>query len=467
MADCLRLLDYSVARARAMREQYQVRWHIRKVSRAIELCLAGRLPNGAQNLMVNIAPRFSKTQTASNAVEYFTGLLPDCEWIYTSYAAELAVAQTEKVRNTMRQPWYGDMFPDARLVRSREGATKKHFFRTTAGGSVYAAGIEGTITGFGAGKTRSGPGGAIIIDDPIKMADVRQEVARQKVINGYTGTLKSRRNSTHTPIIGIMQRSHPDDLTGWLMQNEPKDWYFLKIAAFDPMLECSIWEQRISTQQLIDLKIVDPFTYYGQYQQEPRPEGGSVLQEEWLQEYHDLDAIKKRCDLFFITGDTAMKEKEHNDYSVFCLWGIEGYKRLYLLDQIRGRWTYPKLLENAKSFWRDHGHWTNLYRATNMYIEDKVSGTSLIQDLTLENIPVEAWKPSDYGADLDDKVSRMKAAAWHAYRGRIAIPNTLIAPWVDAWVDEITGFAADMSHTFDDQADNLSMAVLIHKSLYS
>jgi predicted phage terminase large subunit-like protein len=467
MAGCLRLTEYSAARAVATREPYELRPHLRTVSRALELCLAGALPNGAQNLMVNIAPRFSKTQTVCNLIEYATGLMPDSEWIYTSYAAELAVAQTEKIRNTMRQPWYQDMFPDALLAKSRDAASKKHFFRTLAGGSVYAAGIDGTITGFGAGKTRGGPGGAVVIDDPIKMSEARQEVARKKVVNSYNGTLKSRRNSSHTPFIFIAQRSGPDDLCGWILKNEPNDWYQLKMPVFDDVLESSIWEARISTQQLIDLKTVDPFTYYSQYQQQPRPEGGSVVQESWLLEYDDLAAVMRRCDLFFITGDTAMKEKESSDYSVFALWGIEGDRKLYLLDQIRGRWAYPTLVENARQFWRDHGHWTNVHRASGMYIEDKVSGTSLIQTLGLEEIPIEAWTPADYGATGDDKVSRMKDASWHAYRGKVVIPNPLIAPWVNEWVDEITGFSADMSHTYDDQCDNFSMAVLIHKSLYA
>ena len=73
---------------------------------------------------------------------------------------------------------------------------------------MYATGTGGTITGFGAGKMREGFGGAIIIDDPHKADEARSETMRQNVIDWFQNTLESRKNSTNTPIIVIMQRLH-------------------------------------------------------------------------------------------------------------------------------------------------------------------------------------------------------------------------------------------------------------------
>jgi hypothetical protein len=71
--------------------------------------------------------------------------------------------------------------------------------------------------------------------------------------------------------------------------------------------------------------------------------------------------------------DTANKATELSDFSVCASWGITG-KDLYLLHALRKRMEYPELkravLEQAAAF-----------NANVVLIEDKASGTQLIQEL--------------------------------------------------------------------------------------
>ena len=87
-------------------------------------------------------------------------------------------------------------------------------FETTLGGGRFSTSMGGTITGRG--------GNYLIIDDPIKPADSNSEVLREKVNDSYGTTLYSRLdNKKEGRIIVVMQRSHENDFTGYLLASDP------------------------------------------------------------------------------------------------------------------------------------------------------------------------------------------------------------------------------------------------------
>jgi predicted phage terminase large subunit-like protein len=92
--------------------------------------------------------------------------------------------------------------------------------------------------------------------------------------------------------------------------------------------------------------------------------------------------------------DTASKATELSDFSVCTSWGIVG-KEVYLLDVLRRRMEYSEL----KRAVRDH---CALFRPSVVPIEDKASGTQLIQELVADGLPaVTRYQPRQ------DKVMRM------------------------------------------------------------
>ena len=117
-----------------------------------------------KRLIINIPPRYSKTELAVIMfIAWGLGKAPDSEFIHTSYSATLAVNNSANVRDLVQHEEYRAIFPS--VVVSDDSRAKDHW-KTTEGGVMYAAGAGGTITGFGAGKHRKGFGGAIIIDGP-------------------------------------------------------------------------------------------------------------------------------------------------------------------------------------------------------------------------------------------------------------------------------------------------------------
>ena len=109
-----------------------------------------------QNLIINLPPRYSKTQLA---VIYFIawafGNHPDCEFIHSSYSATLAVNNSSQIRDLLLNEEYQAIFN----TRLKDDSKAKDHWKTTSGGVMYATGAGGTITGFGAGKLREGFGG--------------------------------------------------------------------------------------------------------------------------------------------------------------------------------------------------------------------------------------------------------------------------------------------------------------------
>lgn len=424
--------------------------------------------------MILMPPRMAKTDLGVKAfVPWAQSYFPDAEFILTSYASDLTVANAIDIRQTLGSEWYQSMVSsdwgaNVLMVGDKAGG-KQDFFHTLEGGSVKAVGVGGGITGFGAGKLRKEFGGCIIIDDPLKAQDARSAAMRLSAIEYINKTLKSRRNSTRTPIVLIMQRLHPGDPAGELLKDERDKWHILEIPAYDDATGLSIWEDRISAKELEEMKEAQPDLYWSQYQQTPSESATTIFKESWWKYWYDLKAVEKRITLKIITADTAFKAKDSSDFSVLQCWGFESGVGLYLLDQVKGKWEFPELMKQSTDFWAKHHTPVNgITPATEFWIEDKASGTSLIQVFRRDaKIPARPWLPTDpeskYNQDVNDKVSRANATTMPISAGRVFIPYSKMEGyrWVDSFVNEHTGFTNDDSHLHDDQVDCATMASLI------
>lgn len=423
----------------------------------------------APNLMVLMPPRCGKTDLGIKAfVPWASSYFPDSEFILASYGNTLAVENSISCRNVLSADWYRSIVDSqwgARVQMSgeRAGGRQDHFY-THQGGAIKSVGRGSGITGFGAGKLREEFGGCIIIDDLLKANEKNSPAARREAVDYINGTLKSRRNrhdAPATPIVLIMQRLHPEDPAGWLLREERDQWEVLQIPAHDD--KAVIWPGRLSLENLRQMEEADPETYWAQYMQEPTQSVNVIFKESWWRYWHNLDAVNSKTTLKFITADTAFKAKDSSDWSVMQCWGCQNTSGIALIDQVRGRWEFPELLQNAKAFWEKHTD-RNLSRtpATEFWIEDKASGTSLVQSLRRDvGINARPWEPTDKTSP--DKVGRAKQCTFPISTGRVAIPHPFLPgySWVKGFINEHSAFTHDDSHLFDDQVDTETMAILI------
>ena len=173
-----------------------------------------------KRLIINLPPRSLKSQLINVAFTAWTlAKSPKKKIISVSYSAELADEFARDTKRIMTSDWYKMLFPKSQIANEQSSATD---FKTHSHGGRFTTSVDGTITGRG--------GNLIVIDDPINTSNTTSETALNKVNEWYKKTLLSRLDNQETDsIVLMMQRVHENDLTGYLLENEPDKWDVIKI----------------------------------------------------------------------------------------------------------------------------------------------------------------------------------------------------------------------------------------------
>lgn len=241
-----------------------------------------------KRLIINIAPRYGKTELAVKAfIAYGLAISPSSKFLHVSYSQELAVANSEEIRdNFILNAEYDRIFN----VGLKPSSTAKKKWETVDGGVVYATATGGQVTGFGAGSVDAEEdffsdydqatkfSGAVVIDDPIKPEDAESDLARRKVNERYESTLKNRVNSKNTPIVIIMQRLHEEDLCGHLIEEYDGEWEVLSLPCIKED-GTPLWEFKHDLEWLENEQRKNPINFSRQYMQQPKSREGQLYGE--------------------------------------------------------------------------------------------------------------------------------------------------------------------------------------------
>lgn len=457
--------------------KFSVNWHHEYIAWAIDEVIKGSI----KNLVINVPPGAGKTELTTNLIARGLAINPRSRFLYLSYSQSLVDDVSGTARNIVKSPEFQELWP--RQISTDTDA--KSNWKTTvdgfAAGHVYAASMGGQVTGRRAGTLDSGFTGAIILDDPLKPEDAFSKTTRDKANRKILNTVNSRKAKSDIPIILIMQRLHTEDPTGFIMScNLPGEFTLISIpaliddkyiATLPPSIqklvpECerdelgrqSYWPQKEKLESLLQLEKgggdkdgvkVSKYTFSSQYMQSPTMLGGDIIKGSWFGRYSMLPIIKHRK----IFADTAQKTKEHNDYSVFECWGYGDDGKIYLIDMIRGKWEAPDLKRQAVDFWNKHLIKEGQGALREMCVEDKASGTGLIQDIRREaKIPIKAIQRNV------DKLTRVQDVVSYIESGYVMLPNE--SSYVSDFISECEAFTADNAHDHDDQIDPMCDAIV-------
>jgi predicted phage terminase large subunit-like protein len=413
-------------------------WHIEVIAAKLAAVHQGKI----RRLIINLPPRHLKSHLASIAFPaWCLGHDPSLQFLCVSYAQDLADKLARDCRAVMMSPWYRQIFA-TRLAQHRQAVQE---FVTTRQGYRLATSTGGVLTGRGAG--------IIMIDDPLKPEEALSKAPRQACNEWFVNTLYSRLNDKRTgAIIIIMQRLHEDDLVGHVLAQEP--WEVLSFPAIAETDEVhrieTIWGPRCFMRRCGEAlhperepletlehirRTLGEYNFAGQYQQSPAPLGGGLVKAEWFKHYRENE-LPERFERVVQSWDTANKATELSDFSVCTTWGVKG-KNLFLLAVCRKRLEYPALKRAVIEHQR-------LFNASVVLIEDKASGTQLIQDLIADGCHgVTRYQPTG------DKTMRLHAQTAVIENGFVHIPET--APWLAEYLHELTVFP---NGKHDDQADS-------------
>jgi len=424
----------------AYRKKFQWNKHHTEIAMELMLVWTGR----TQNLVMNVPPRYSKTEMLMLFVAWCFGHNPLCEFLHLSYSDNLACRNSDKVRTLMKTQFYQDMF----AVEMDPARDSRGEWRTKAGGIFYATATGGQVTGFGAGAPDSEEfAGAILIDDPLKPDDAYSETRRKFINQRWDATIKSRRNDpSRTPTVCIMQRLHEEDFTNELKSDTAENFRHVVMPGI-----CAdgtaLWEEKHTVEMLIALRERDLYTYSSQYDQKPTPQGGGIFKSVWFRQWDVLPENFQRVVAF---ADTAGEIKKANDYSAFQLWGLKDHKA-FLIDQIHGKWEAPELIAIAT---RTVTRWKKEYpKMSAIKIEKAAVAIGFIQTLKTQiSVPIQPI------IRTKDKVSRAYSTAPYIQSGMVMFPPDRLA-FALPFKKEVESFSTNDSHAHDDQCDPMFDAI--------
>ena len=298
-----------------------------------------RVANGnCKRLIIQVAPRFGKTELAVKSfISYGLALNPKAKYIHLSYSDELALDNSEAIKDIITSEWYQRLFPRVRL---KKDAKAKNKWYTTEGGGVLARSAAGSVTGFGAGQVDDPDadfedelfGGAIVIDDPIKVDDADSDTVRGRVNNRFDSTIRTRTNSRNTPIIVIMQRTHPEDLAGYLQRDDESDeWEVISLPVINED-GSALWPFKMTVDEAQKLEKANDIVFQRQYMQNPQPLAGLLFPIQSLSFYSpdDMEAYLKDPDYTACFADPAGDGGDDFASGGFKLIG----NKIYVTDMI-------------------------------------------------------------------------------------------------------------------------------------
>lgn len=435
--------------------------------------LMGVEANVLKRLMIFVAPRSSKSLISS---VYFPawclGRRPDLYFIEVSHNTTLASRFGRQVRDLISTETFHAIFPETDI---KKGDGRADDWSTSSDGRFLSAGANTGIAGSGAHIG--------IIDDPLSEQDAWSKTARDKVIQWYPGGFRSRLMPKKGRVVIINTRWHEGDLSGWLESRAAGDkkvdqWDIVRIPALNtkasaellnsarakmidqgylpakyPKLKVgeSFWpapspqqEYYWDTEELLATQAELPdYQWNALYQQNPSAEDGGVLKTRYWRKWKgDEPPI---CDHILCSVDTAFSTKERADYSAVTTWGVFksfNKEHLILLGAKKGHWSYPELRrELIKSY--------EFHEPDSIVIENKASGQSLIQDLSMYGLPIFAFQPDK------DKETRVHAISPMFAQGRVFYPHK--EAWTEAVLEECRQFPLGQH---DDYVDTVSQALL-------
>ena len=457
-----------------------------------------RVINGEiTRLIINVPPGYGKTLSSVWAfVSKGFVVNQRSRFIHLSFSQELVLDNSSKIKEILLSEEFQHFNP----LSLRNDTKAKGLWRTDQGGGVRAVQMGGTVTGFRAGQMGEGFSGALIIDDAIKPGDANSKGKLRTTNSRYNDTASSRLAHEKIPIILTMQRLSAGkpgadllscgDMSEFLLRGgSGEKWYHLMLPIIidnsksyprewthgipidHGIPDGLLWSYKHSKADAERLKTADKYVYAAQYDQRPKlRDGEKVFDVSCFGSYSQMPDLRK----IIITSDTANKTKESHDYSVFLCSGLGTDGKIYVLDMLRGKWRSPDLIKKGSGFWEKHKRRNGMNRvgASEFWVEDAQSGTSLIQhledllgEITVTGIP-----------RTKDKFTRANGVLPDYSSGIVMLPSNAItdgegnlvtnAKWVADYLDEHEDFTDNDTHDYDDIIDTSidAVEILIYKN---
>lgn len=421
-------------------------WHIGAICEHLEAVKMGQITR----LIINMPFRLLKSTIVSQTFPAWEWIdNPSLEYLSASYSKDLATRDAVETRRIIESPNYVRAY--GHIFRMTSDQNVKTRYENDKRGKRTVSSTDSAATGFG--------GNRILWDDPLSAKEASSEPARKSAIEWWKGTASTRLNNPNQDaVVVVHQRLHQEDPTGILLSEDPDSWVHLvlpmryekaysiptKLGFADPRTEEGelLCPERLNEKAVLQIeRDLGSYHVAAQLQQRPGKAGGNRVKLAWFPRYR---VAPDRANAIRVvqSWDTAKKVAEMNDYSVCTTW-LEMTTGYYLINVFRKKMAFPELKRMTYSMYQE-------FNPHAVLIEDKASGTSLIQTLRegeadKPRLPVIAIEPDAA------KEFRMERNEPTMEAGLVWLPES--APWLPEFISELESFP-DVVH--DDQMDSFT-----------
>lgn len=361
-----------------------------------------------------------------------------------SYSSELAKQFSRRARDLTKQ-----------LYRSviQAGEDRAQDWRLKNGSSYTAVGVGGSFTGRAVDL--------LIIDDPVKSAEDAKSKRSRELVWDWWQSVALTRLAPGAGVMVIMTRWHTDDLAGRL---KAEGWPVLNIPAIaeqgpdeDPLgRNVGDWLEsvrgRTAAQWEATRKALSDYFWRALYQGSPVAVTGKILDPANLQVVQSESVLRLDAgmpgvvwapQLDVVTSwDLSFTGNVGSDYVVGQVWGSAGGS-YYLLDQVRGQWSFTDTLEMVRQVAQ---RWP---QARTHLVEQAANGAALI-DMLGKTSGLHITPVTPRGS----KELRALAVQPLLAAGHVRVMSG--ADWLPALYDELDQFPSGPN---DDQVDALTQAL--------
>lgn len=448
-------------------------WHIDAICEHLEGVSRGYI----KDLLITMPPRHSKSLTITvlwPTWEWCT--LPQNRWVFASYSFSLSVRDSIKRRNILQHHLY-----------TQRWGTKFHLLKEQNSKIRYENSARGFMLSSSVGGSNTGEGGErIVADDPHNIKKVESEDVRVDTVNWWNIVMSTRRNNADAARVVVQQRVHEGDVAGDII--ERGGYVHLNLPAeFIPTKRCfTSWTEKNREHHWQDPRkeegeLLNPlrfgrpaiekakielgdYQYAAQFQQDPTPPEGSIIQSQWLKYYGGTSGTPipdwtRATNQFtpLLSLDCTFKDHKDTDFVAGLGWAQFGAD-IYLMpicfhDRLSFTGTIDAIVEYVGGRNLSGREFPGIYPFMKMKIvEDKANGSAIIDTLRHQIPGMIPYEPGQAS-----KISRMQACSWRFKAGNIFLPHQSIAPWIKEYVYELCAFPKAKR---DDYADATSQALL-------
>lgn len=484
-------------------------WHIGAICEVAQAVSRRQI----KHVVISVPPGTGKTKLIGDLwLPWHWGPFGDPRhaWMFASFDQVNMNRSSRNNQSVLTSDLFRACWPQFRMGGGLKQVT---YFQNAYGGSRLSTTPRGKATGFHAHTQ--------VCDDPIKPSEADSPGIMRRIWDWWSGTMSSRIAGRHEDFrrVIVMQRLAEGDLSGCVLREYgyehlmlPMSWVpgatwdcgitLGKLDCRDPESGCRDDSIQQGPGALLDpvrfrqavvaerKKEMDPGDYSAQYQQNPVPEEGGIIDPRWVRfewnpsEIPIIRRLIQSWDFGFKGADKATRKQSRSRVAGH-LWGA-AESRYYLLDRIEPEHlNYPQARD---AFLAAQARRISLPRqtivwgqATPKLIEDKANGPAIIAELRA-GIPIppeEAARyraipqtvvrsrngltyvqvlglPEDMPCPRDDKAVRLKAHSGKFRGGLVLLPPEGLCGTVRDYRHELTSFPVGI---YDDEVDTTTQAL--------